>query len=107
MSSIMTHEQKLAEFLLNMPMCIFCSNFHKSENCNKVISTVNRIEILLKRNLCLVCLSHHMSLVCPRTTAVCTMCKHMNHHIAICYRQDTKRDNMIDIPEDERAEEEK
>ncbi|EFO82549.1 hypothetical protein CRE_00839 [Caenorhabditis remanei] len=92
MSSVpaMRKEQQLAEFLLNMPLCIFCNSFHKSENCDKVVDTVKRIEILFKKELCLVCISHHRSFVCPRTSTICSMCNKMNHHVAICYLKDSK-----------------
>ncbi|CAO4385217.1 unnamed protein product [Caenorhabditis nigoni] len=87
---VMRKEQQLAEYLLNMPLCIFCNSFHKSEDCPTVVDTVKRIEILLKKELCLVCMSHNRILSCPRETVICNMCNKMNHHVAICYLKDVK-----------------
>uniref|UniRef100_A0A1I7UQD0 TAZ-type domain-containing protein n=1 Tax=Caenorhabditis tropicalis TaxID=1561998 RepID=A0A1I7UQD0_9PELO len=86
--STVRKEQQLAEYLLNLPLCIFCNEFHKSENCEEVRSTVDRIEILLIKELCLVCMSHHTSFYCPRREMICSLCNKMNHHVAICYLKD-------------------
>ncbi|CAI2356954.1 unnamed protein product [Caenorhabditis sp. 36 PRJEB53466] len=99
--AIIPREQQLAEYLLNMPMCIFCSSFHRSETCDRLTDTVSRILHLLHRGLCLVCISHHVSLPCPRSRIICAMCNHMSHHVSICYQNDMPRDDIVDIYEDE------
>ncbi len=65
-------------------LCIFCyKDGHKSEECEKVVSTKARKEVIRKYGRCYKCLKrNHRANEC-RSSIKCTKCS-QGHHVSIC-----------------------